>query len=369
MSTKPAEPPAQFTCAQVSTDDDGPTKITVTWPAPGEDGGSAVTGFLVQVASDDDDNAALSGSATWSDAPMGLLDADARSYTYDPKGDDALTAGSVRWFRVIVLNSVNTNDEGDIIRDSDGNIDVNHADVDLVSVCSRIMGDTAVAGTPGQPDGLVVEPARDAGSVDPDNPVPNSERGVLLLWNAPDDPAGDTVTGYVIARRVRDDSSSAWGAWETDWAEIEETATSYTDRDIVAELDNGEARQYRVSAQSGSGTGDPTAVITYPHAEAMHGAVVTELMAPTNVMAADVTTDPDNLMIEVTWTPGENADGGHLVLLFTSDFDDVTVGTPTEEGTYTFSNVDADTYVAVVVSIKTRSEYLYDAGGPITVGQ
>ena len=433
-STDPAEAPDQYACSQVSAAADGPTKIALTWPAPGEDGGSPVIGFLVEVNEDDDDDGSRD-SETWSMAPLGTLDADARSYTYAPKSPNALSSGSIRWLRVIVLNDVNTTDAGAL-----------EDPVDLTSVCT-IKGETSASGTPGQPDGLVTEPARDAGSLDPDNPVPNSERGVLLLWNAPDDPAGDTVTDYVIARRVKDDSTSAWGDWDEGWAEIDASATSFTDTDVVAELDNGEARQYRVAALSGSGTGASTPVVTYPHNQAMHNAspmavgtiaavtvtagqmsemdvssyfsdadtddtltytamsdmtsyatadipagssmvtitgvaagmatitvtatdmdgayamqtimvTVTSsvLTAPSRVMTSDATENPGTLLVQVDWTPGAGA-VGHLVMLFTDDWQ----GAPMVEGmptgnSHTFT-VDAGSYIAVVVA--------YDADGDI----
>ena len=449
--TKPAEAPAQYSCGQVSTADDGPTRITISWPAPGEDGGSAVLGFLVQVGDDEDDDGSDDSSAEgWEMAPLGTLDADARSYTYVPKGDDALSSGSIRWLRVIVLNSVNTHpDTGALLPIEQ---------VDLDSVCAK-KGETAASGTPGQPDGLVVEPARDAGSVDADNPVPNSERGVLLLWNAPDDPAGDTVTDYVIARRVRDDSTSAWGDWDEEWAEIDESATSYTDTVIVAELDNGEARQYRVAAQSGSGTGAWTPVVTYPHDQAMHNAAPTPvgtiaavtvtvgqttaamdvsgyfsdadtgdtltytassdmemyatvsvsgsmltitgvaagmatitvtatdmddayamqtimvtveaadmtLGVPSGLMTSDATDDPGTLLVKVDWTPGNNA-VGHLVMLFTDDWQ----GAPLVEGMPTGSShtftVDAGSYIAVVVAYDADANIQLAISGVTSVG-
>ena len=78
--------------------------------------------------------------------------------------------------------------------------------------------------------GLVVEPARDAGSLDPDNPVPNSERGVLLLWNAPARPcpAAYRLTDYVIASPREGRQLLHMG---NDWddglpLEIDESATS-----------------------------------------------------------------------------------------------------------------------------------------------
>ena len=353
-STKPAEPPAQYTCEQVSAADDGPTKIMVSWPAPSEDGGSPVIGFLVQVASDTDDNGSLSSSATWQEVELGLLDADARSYTYDP--EDALEAGSVRWFRVIVLNAVNTAD-GDIIRSVDGTINETDPNVDLAPVCSRVMGETAEAGTPGQPDGLVAEPARDAGSLDPDNPVPDSERGVLLLWNKPDNPAGDSVTGYVIARRVRENSTADWGDWDNDWAEIDETATSYTDPDEVSGLDDGEARQYRVSAQSGAGAG-MYVEITYPHGEAMHMAA--EPTRPQGVSASLLQNG-----ISVTWTAVSateamqvkvalfdvDANGSPQSLAEGYDMNLHTINPATgDPGAHTFTNVPSGTYRVGVAS-------------------
>ena len=78
------------------------------------------------------------------------------------------------------------------------------------------------------------------------------------------------------------------------------------------------------------------------------------LTAPSGLMPSDVTRDPDILLVKVDWTPGAGA-VGHLVMLFTSDWQ----GTPLVEGTptgnsHTFS-VDAGSYIAVVVA--------YDADG------
>ena len=78
------------------------------------------------------------------------------------------------------------------------------------------------------------------------------------------------------------------------------------------------------------------------------------LTAPSGLMPSDATTDPGTLLVKVDWTPGAGA-VGHLVMLFTSDWQ----GTPLVEGTptgnsHTFS-VDAGSYIAVVVA--------YDADG------
>ena len=78
------------------------------------------------------------------------------------------------------------------------------------------------------------------------------------------------------------------------------------------------------------------------------------LSAPSGLMPSDATTDSGTLLVKVDWTPGAGA-VGHLVMLFTSDWQ----GTPLVEGTptgnsHTFS-VDAGSYIAVVVA--------YDADG------
>ena len=350
-TTDAASPPDQLSCEQVQAAADGPTKIALTWPRQTKDGGSAITGYLVQVSDDTNDDAVRRTTVTWMDAPNGRVDSSTLSYTYAPKGDIALEANDVRWFRVIVLNGVNTDTAGDIFRVGVA-IDEENANVDLSAVCENVRGKTAAAGTPGQPDGLVTEPARDAGGIDPDNPVPDSERGVLLLWNAPDDPAGDEVTGYIIARRVKDDSASAWGDWDEEWAEIDDAATSDTDEDKVANLDSGEARQYRIVAQSGSGTGAWTPVITYPHNQAMHAPATTAVMAPSIVEATDGT-----VTVTVTWVDGENATG-HLVMLFTADFSSY-VFAEADGNSHTFMDVATGDYVAVVVAYDAADKYKF----------
>jgi plastocyanin len=87
-----------------------------------------------------------------------------------------------------------------------------------------------------------------------------------------------------------------------------------------------------------------------------------------SVAPNDLLTSPDNVeataddtTITVTWTPGVNASRGHLVLLFsTPDFELVQFADPTVSGTHTFTGLDPGTYVAVVVSIRQMSEYLYE---------
>ena len=77
------------------------------------------------------------------------------------------------------------------------------------------------------------------------------------------------------------------------------------------------------------------------------------LGVPGGVMTSDATTNPGTLLVKVDWTPGDNA-VGHLVMLFTDDWQ----GAPMVEGmptgnSHTFT-VDAGSYIAVVVAGRRR---------------
>ena len=91
------------------------------------------------------------------------------------------------------------------------------------------------------------------------------------------------------------------------------------------------------------------------------------LTAPSGLMPSDATTDPGTLLVKVDWTPGAGA-VGHLVMLFTSDWQ----GTPLVEGTptgnsHTFS-VDAGSYIAVVVAYDADGNIELAISGVTTVG-
>ena len=80
------------------------------------------------------------------------------------------------------------------------------------------------------------------------------------------------------------------------------------------------------------------------------------LTAPTDVTA---TSDAPG-MVAVNWTSGDNA-LGHLVLLFNADFSgDPMVGMPSGNS-HTFSGVPVGSYIAVVVSYRSVSDYEYEA--------
>ena len=113
------------------------------------------------------------------------------------------------------------------------------------------------------PKDLTTEPAKDA------NSDFSQELGILLLWNAPDDPAGATVTGYTISRRVKP-VDGTWSEWDDAWASISAVdllRTYFTDID---EPDEGEERAYRVLATSARGNSDWSEMAYAPTMPGMH---------------------------------------------------------------------------------------------------
>ena len=202
-----------------------------------------------------------------------------------------------------------------------------------------------------------------------------SSMSLELLWNArADDITAAPVVGYKIESSPLNADDECAETWAVLVANTMTTTTSYTNTGLAAET----GRCYRVfginivATSSGFvGFGDDYAT-TYDNdaiAITAAGSVVTVLTVPTNVMATADDADPGDIDVVVTWTPGENAVEGHVVLLFTSDFTAVPhTDVPTLDGMHTFMSVSPGSYVAVVVAIESRSNYLYDYDR-VTVGQ
>jgi hypothetical protein len=244
-----------------------------------------------------------------------------------------------RWqFEVFALNDASDSDVN-----NDGSDDANG--LHGVSASSnKAKATTDAADEPGAPQRLTAQFARDTNEIGG-----IGTQGVLLLWNPPSNPAGAPVKAYMIERKVNDGEFivrvSSHNAATTHWVDRSEPAAD-------------ETREYRITAINDVGTGTAMATVMIPYPAAGHSHVTPVLTAPDDVAVSD-TGNP----VTVTWTPGENADGGHLVLVFNSDFTEVPgIVVPMEEGTYTFNDMDFDAgdYVAVVVSIMTRDNYLYD---------
>ena len=151
----------------------GSTQINLSWSAPDTTGGSAITGYKIEVSPD--------GTTNWTE-----LVADTASTTYAHTG---LAAGTTRHYRVSAINSVGT------------------------GLPSSTANATTATTVPGAPASLT---ATASGSTTID-----------LSWSAPDTTGGSAVTGYKI--EVSPDGTTNW----TDLV-ADTTATTYAHTGLAA---------------------------------------------------------------------------------------------------------------------------------------
>ena len=307
-STAMAEKPAAVIGLKTSSDD--PTKIKLEWSKPTEDGGESITGYRIEIGLDNswpDPTSATDPTPSEDDCPAipagseadylcvrEVEGADTTMYTLDK-----LKAGNVRWFRVFAINKVSMDDDGE------GTPADAFPDATDSRRAQPKKGTSLKHGTPGVPLDLTVQPARDANEEDP------AKLGIDLLWNLPAAASGDSVTGYVIARRTKASSTADWSAWDDDWGTItgegsDFEKTSFTDDDEPDNIANGEMREYKVAAKSGTGMGKFTSTVVYP-VDTSHEAVA----EPEVGAATGVTTGPFNEggVIQVNWDAAPNATG------------------------------------------------------------
>ena len=258
-------------------------------------------------------------------------DADEREYTYsgnDPDnggindlGDSSFGAGQVRWFRVFAITNENDGDDntgGTKVDIGDG--DTNNAGIENNDPPSPeetsptaedmgkakpeygMTGDPAGAPTqdeamaPPAPVDLTAEVASDT------NLIERNERGVLLLWNEPED--GEGITSYVVERRIdggdADGEGTAIGVIAWSAATPTDERTSYRDsREPV----DGEMLEYRVGSR-GATTVDGTnwsGWIEFPTTHIAHTGPLGDASGLTAIKNSDGT------MVTLNWTAGTNA--------------------------------------------------------------
>jgi len=178
----------------------GPTSIIITWKAPLNNGGAAITKFKIEVSND--------GNTGWTDL-VDNLGADATTYTHT-----GLLAETRRYYQIRATNSIGTSEPSQVV---------------------SATTDEAVA--PGAPTGLQAQ----AGG-------PTS---ITLTWTAPTNTGGANITGYKID--VSPDGSSNW----TNLVASHNT-TSYSHTGLTG----GNTRHYRVSAINSAGTGPASSSVS-----------------------------------------------------------------------------------------------------------
>ena len=172
----------------------GSSTIDLSWSAPASNGGSAVTGYKIEVSSD--------GGSSWSDL---VADTGNANTTYAHSG---LSAGTTRHYRVSAINSIGTGPSSNV--------------------------DDATTGTtvPGAPTSL--------------SATASGSTAINLSWSAPASTGGSAVTGYKI--EVSPNGTSSWTNLVADTGNAN---TTYAHTGLA----DGATRHYRVSAINSNGTG------------------------------------------------------------------------------------------------------------------
>ena len=177
----------------------GATAINLSWSAPASTGGSAITGYKIEVSSN--------GTSGWTDQ---VANTSNTTTTYAHTG---LTAGATRHYRVSAINANGTGDP------------------------SNVANATTGATAPGAPTGLTA--------------TASGTTAINLSWSAPASTGGSAITGYKI-----EVSSNGGSSWTNLVANTSNTTTTYAHTGLTA----GTTRHYRVSAINANGTGDPSNV-------------------------------------------------------------------------------------------------------------
>ena len=177
----------------------GQNRINLSWTAPVNTGGSAISGYKIEVSSDAGQN--------WTDLVASTGNANT---TY---AHTSLPAGATRHYRVSAINTQGTGPASNV-------------------ASAR----TPNAGAPGAPRNL--------------SAVASGGHRIDLSWTAPASTGASAISGYEI--EVSSDAGTNW----VPLVALNNPSTTYTDTGLAP----GTTRHYRVRAANASGTGPPSNV-------------------------------------------------------------------------------------------------------------
>ena len=162
----------------------GSTQIDLSWTAPADNGEAPISRYVIQTSMHNGTQFAewpASNSLPEADADDDNKKSESTSYSHTE-----LKAGQTWRYRVLAVNKVGDDEK---LTANSGSAEVRQATTHQESM-------------PDAPEMLTAESAKSSSSENAE------DRGVLLLWNAPDSPAGATIGGYRV-QRMKDG-----GAWE-----------------------------------------------------------------------------------------------------------------------------------------------------------
>ena len=177
----------------------GDTRIDLSWDAPADNGGRAITGYRIERSAD--------GMTGWQE----LVEDTGTTVRTHPDTEN-LDRDTTRHYRVSAINAIGTG-----------------------PVSDSAMATTTTDG-PGPPTGLTATAAGDT---------------IRLTWTEPGDVGASAIAGYRVER-----SADGMTGWQDLVANTGSAATAYDDTG----LPHGTTRHYRVSAINGHTTGGPSNV-------------------------------------------------------------------------------------------------------------
>ena len=255
----------------------------------------------------------------------GIADADGLSnvqYEYQWLADDTEIQGATDATYTLVAA-----DEGKAIKVQVTFTDDAGHDEMLTSAATAAVAGAQPTEPPAKPTGLSATASHDS---------------VTLTW---DDPGDDSITGYVILRRVRE--NDVGGEFSELVPDTGSTATTYTDDTVAA----GITYTYRIKAINGAGTSERS---RWFHID------IPAAPVPDKPTGLSATASHD--AITLTWDdPGDDSITGYVILRRlryddpSGHFDELVADTGTAATTYTDDTVKANTHYTY--RIKAINEY------------
>ncbi|MGI0088651.1 MAG: fibronectin type III domain-containing protein, partial [Nitrosotalea sp.] len=282
-STSP-QPPTGLAATAASS-----SQINLSWTAPANNGGSAITGYMIERSTD---------GTTWSTIQSNT---GSTATTYS---DTGLTASTAYTYRVSAINSVGTSSPS--------------------STASATTQSAATA--PQSPTGL-------AATAGPSQ--------VSLSWTAPSSNGGSAITNYKIYRST----SSGTETLLTTVGNV----NSYTDTTVT----NGQTYYYKVTAVNSVGESTPS-----NEANAMPAAPATAPGAPTGLAA----TAASSSQINLSWTAPANNGGSAITGYKIERSTDGTTWSTVQSNTGTTATTYSDTGLTASTAYTYRVSAINSVG-------
>ncbi len=223
------QPPTNLSATSTSS-----SQINLSWTAPSDNGGSAITGYQIERSPD---------GSTWSTI---VSNTGSTSTTYS---DTGLSPSTAYTYRVSAINSVGVSSPS--------------------NTASATTSSSITTTVPQPPTGLAASAT--------------SSSAINLSWSAPSDNGGSAITGYMIER-----STDSGTTWSTIVSNTGSTSTAYSDTGLAPST----TYTYRVSAINAIGTSLPSNTSS---ATTSSGITATVPQPPTGLAASSTQISTINL--------------------------------------------------------------------------